>query len=65
MQPVKRRGGRVVDRRGSLRQLGDRQRREAYGDCFCCKPNTTGLRSHVVLMCQSGMVGICSYIPTK
>ena len=36
-----------------------------YSDCFCCKPNTTGLMSHVVLMRQTGMVGINSYIPPK
>ena len=28
---------RVVDLRGSLKQLGDRQRGGTYSDCFCCR----------------------------
>ena len=34
-----------------------------YGGRFCCKPNTTGLMSHVVLMRQSMMVGIVVTFP--
>ena len=34
-----------------------------YSDHFCCKPNTMGLMSHVVLMRQSMMVGMAVPFP--